>query len=527
MTSPSPARGPGEMRPRIILILGDQLSCDIHSLRLADRNADIVLMAEVREEATYVRHHQKKIAFIFSAMRHFARELEAEGWRVDYIRFDDPDNEGALRHEVRRAVARHAARRVIVTEPGEHRLKDEIGKWSDQIGAPVDCVEDDRFIASHDDFREWASGRKQLRMEHFYREMRRKTGLLMKDGQPEGGRWNFDKENRRPASADLAMPKPFRIAPDSITLDVLDLVDAYMGDHFGRLRPFGLAVTRKDALAAMEHFVVEALPWFGDFQDAMLQGEAFLYHSVLSQYLNIGLLSPTEICVRVERAYRSGKAPLNAAEGYIRQIIGWREFMRGIYWLRMPGYTDENHLGATRPLPEFYWTGETDMACMAAAIVQTRDEAYAHHIQRLMVTGNFAMLAGVDPHEVHEWYLAVYADAYEWVEAPNVIGMSQFADGGYLASKPYAASGNYINRMSNYCDGCAYDVKSRTGEDACPFNPLYWDFLARNAEKLRGNPRLANAYRTWDRMEKRTQDAYRSSAGKLLDQLDASSASSG
>lgn len=270
---------------------------------------------------------------------------------------------------------------------------------------------------------------------------------------------------------------------------------------------------------ALEHFVETTLPQFGDYQDAMLTGEPFLYHSVLAQYLNAGLLGPLEICRRVERAYYEGKAPLNAAEGYIRQIIGWREYVRGIYWLKMPGYTDLNYFDATRPLPIFYWNAETDMTCMAAAISQTRDHAYAHHIQRLMVTGNFAMLAGIDPHEVHEWYLAVYADAYEWVEAPNVIGMSQFADGGLLASKPYAASGNYINKMSDHCQNCRYDVKQKTGPDACPFNPLYWDFLIRNENKLRGNPRLGHAYRTWDRMSPEKQQAYRESAATVLDGL--------
>ncbi|MEM7525955.1 MAG: cryptochrome/photolyase family protein, partial [Pseudomonadota bacterium] len=494
-------------------------SPDIAALRRGRKETDVVLMAEVTEEATYVRHHKKKIAFLFSAMRHFAGELTASGWTVRYIRLDDPSNTGSLTGEVGRAMAAASVQRFAVTEPGEHRLKTALSDWAARNAVRLDIFEDDRFIASHLEFEAWAEGRKQLRMEYFYREMRRKTGLLMSGDQPEGGRWNFDAENRKPAKGDLFMPQPKRTAPDAITDEVLTLVEERFGAHFGALRPFWFAVDRQGALDALEHFVDVALPYFGDYQDAILADERFLYHSVLAQYLNAGLLTPLEICRRVERAYYEGHAPLNAAEGYIRQIIGWREFVRGIYWLKSPGYTEQNFFGATRALPAFYWTGETDMACMAAAIGQTRDEAYAHHIQRLMVTGNFAMLAGIDPHDVHEWYLAVYADAYEWVEAPNVIGMSQFADGGLLGSKPYAASGNYINKMSDHCAACRYDVKRKTGEGACPFNPLYWDFLVRNEDKLRGNPRLGQVFRTWDRMDDDKKAAYRASAETILDRL--------
>ncbi|MFY0691646.1 MAG: cryptochrome/photolyase family protein [Paracoccaceae bacterium] len=520
MTRPNTGRTGGDGQgPRVVLVLGDQLSHDLSALRQANRATDTILMAEVSAEATYVRHHKKKIAFVFSAMRHFAQELAAAGWQVDYTRFDDPANSGTLTGELDRCLARHGPAQVLMTEPGEYRLKAALAEWAKASPIPFTCLEDTRFIVSHSAFRRWAEGRKSLRMEHFYRDVRRKTGLLMDGSAPEGGRWNYDVENRKPAGRDLFVPRPLTVTPDATTDAVLDLVEAKMGDHFGTLRPFWFGVTRAEALAALDRFIAEALPSFGDYQDAMLRDEAFLYHSVLSQYLNIGLLGPLEICRRVEQAYHDGHAPLNAAEGYIRQIIGWREYMRGIYWLRMPGYTDENYLGATRPLPDFYWTGETDMACMAAAIQQTRDEAYAHHIQRLMVTGNFALLAGLDPHQVHEWYLAVYADAYEWVEAPNVIGMSQFADGGYLSSKPYAASGNYINKMSDYCGSCRFKVKEKTGPDACPFNALYWDFLDRNAAKLRGNARLANIYRTWEKMGAPKRDAYLGSARAFLDKL--------
>lgn len=504
---------------KIILILGDQLSPDLSSLRTGNKATDVVLMAEVVDEAIYVPHHKKKIAFLFSAMRHFAQKLETQGWTVRYVRLDDPTNTGSLVGEVERGCQDLSIHQAVVTEPGEYRLKVALQKMGARDDIELVMVADDRFICSHDEFRNWASGRKQFRMEYFYREMRRKTGLLMVGEKPEGGKWNFDAENRKPATNDLFMPSPYRAAPDPVTKDVLALVEARFAGNFGRLTPFWYAVTREGALEALEQFASEALPHFGDFQDAMLDGEPFLYHSVLAQYINCGLLSPLEVCRRVERAYYDGHAPLNAVEGYIRQIIGWREFVRGIYWLKMPGYTQQNYLGANRPLPQFYWTGETKMACLAAAIGQTRDEAYAHHIQRLMVTGNFALLAGVDPLEVHEWYLAVYADAYEWVEAPNVIGMSQFADGGLLGSKPYAASGNYINKMSDHCAGCRYDVKRKTGPDACPFNPLYWDFLVRNKERLRGNPRLGPVYRTWDKMDDNKKAAYLESAAAVLEAL--------
>ncbi|MDJ0947662.1 MAG: cryptochrome/photolyase family protein [Alphaproteobacteria bacterium] len=502
--------------PRLVHILGDQLSPDLASLRAADPGRDIVLMCEVAEEANYVRHHKKKIALIFAAMRHFADALRVAGWQVDYIRLDDPDNAGSFTGEVARAVARHRPASILVTEPGEWRVREAMRGWHEAFDLPVEILEDDRFLCSHREFSSWAAGRKQLRMEYFYREMRRRTGFLMQGDAPEGGKWNYDAENRKPPRDDLSMPGPLRFQPDAETRDVLHMVGARFADHFGDLEPFWFAVTRQQAKAALSHFIAEALPRFGDYQDAMLQDERFLYHSVLSAYLNIGLLGPLDVCKEVEAAYRSGQAPLNAAEGFIRQIIGWREFVRGIYWREMPGYVERNFFGHDRPLPDFYWSAETDMACLRASITQTKEEAYAHHIQRLMITGNFAMLAGIDPKAVHEWYLSVYADAFEWVELPNTLGMSQFADGGLLGSKPYAAGGNYINRMSDYCTGCRFDVKQKTGSDACPFNTLYWDFLARHEDRLRGNPRLAQVYRTWDRMADETRLSYRDQAAGFL-----------
>jgi deoxyribodipyrimidine photolyase-related protein len=490
------------MAKKLILILGDQLSPGITSLAAADKHGSVVLMAEVMAEASYVRHHKKKIAFLFSAMRHFAEELRGAGWTVDYVRLTDPDNARSLSGEVLRAVERHGASALEVTEPGEFRVLAELQALDQAI--PVTIHADDRFIASHAEFESWAEGRKALRMEYFYRDMRRKTNLLMAkndngDDQPEGGQWNFDHDNRKAAERDLLMPQPLRFEPDAITKEVLALVEVRFADHFGTLTPFWFGATREQAEAAFAHFLKTALPRFGDYQDAMLVGEKFLYHSIVSLYLNCGLLDPLAMCRAVEAEYRAGRAPLNAAEGFIRQIIGWREYVRGIYWREGPDYVRRNSLNATRPLPDFYWTAETDMACLRAAIEQTRDEAYAHHIQRLMVTGNFALLAGVDPHELHEWYLAVYADAYEWVEAPNTVGMSQFADGGLLASKPYAASGAYIDRMSDYCGSCRYKVKLKAGPDACPMNYLYWDFIARHRELVKGNPRMAQMVRTWDK----------------------------
>ncbi len=509
------------MTRRLIVVLGDQLTPELSALNTADKKRDVVLMCEVWSEATYVRHHKKKIAFIFACMRHFAKELSAQGWTVDYRDLEQTGRSSSLTSEVRCAVEQYAPQRVEVTTPGEWRVLQEMRGWQQQFNIPVNILEDDRFICAQSEFAAWAEGRNQLRMEFFYREMRRKTGLLMDAGEPVGGQWNFDRDNRKAAKPDLLMPRPLRFAPDAITQDVLALVADRFADHFGDLDPFWFGVTRKEAEQALAHFVATTLPRFGDYQDAMLEGEAFLYHSVLSIYINVGLLDPLEVCHLIEAAYRAGDVPLNAAEGYIRQIIGWREFVRGIYWLMMPDYALQNYFGHTRPVPEFFWTGETDMACLRAAIGQTKREAYAHHIQRLMLTGNFALLAGVSPQALHDWYLLVYADAFEWVELPNTLGMSQFGDGGVLASKPYVASGAYINRMSNHCAGCRYDVSKPHGPDACPFNALYWAFLDRHRDQLAGNPRMAQMYRTWDRLSDERRDLTLASAEVFLGKLDA------
>lgn len=504
---------------KLVLVLGDQLSRDVAALRAADKARDVVVMAEVMGEGTSVPHHPQKIALILTAMRKFAAGLEAEGWRVAYSRLDDPENSQTISGEVLRRAAETGAVSVLATRPGEWRVIADL----EALPVPVTLLADDRFLCSEAEFVAWAEGRKVLRMEYFYRDMRRRTGLLMEGDKPAGGQWNFDHDNRKAAKADLLRPRPVRFQPDAVTEEVLALVEAQFS-HFGRVRPFHWATDRAGALAALTDFVAHRLARFGDEQDAMLEGEAFLSHAVISPYLNLGLLGPMEVCRAVEAAWAAGRVPIAAAEGFIRQIIGWREFVRGIWALQGPEYAGRNTLGHTRALPGVYWGKPTKMACMVAAVGQTRDLGYAHHIQRLMVTGNFALLAGVDPAEVHAWYLAVYVDAFEWVEAPNVIGMSQFADGGVVASKPYVSSGAYIDRMSDHCGGCHYKVKQKTGEGACPFNLLYWDFLMRHRARFEGNPRMGQMYRVWDAMEAGHRARVLAEAAEFLVQLEAGDA---
>jgi deoxyribodipyrimidine photolyase-related protein len=500
---------------RLVLVLGDQLSQDVAALKAADRARDVVVMAEVMGEGTSVPHHPQKIALILAAMRKFAVSLREEGWRVAYSKLDDPENAQTISGELLRRAAEFGAAEVLATKPGEWRVLRDLGA----LPVPVRVLEDDRFLCSESEFAAWAGGRKQLRMEWFYREMRRKTGLLMDGDQPAGGQWNFDHDNRKAAKADLLRARPRDFAPDAVVVEVLELVEARFS-HFGRLRPFRWATDRAGAMAALREFVEERLPRFGEEQDAMLEGEAYLSHALISPYLNIGLLRPIEVCRAVEAAWQAGKVSIQAAEGFIRQVIGWREYVRGIWALKGPEYLEGNALGHARALPGVYWGGETGMACMKAAVGQTRDLAYAHHIQRLMVTGNFALLAGVAPSAVHEWYLSVYVDAYEWVEAPNTIGMSQFADGGMLGSKPYVSSGAYIDRMSDHCGGCSYRVKEKVGERACPFNLLYWHFLVRHRERFRANPRMGQMYRVWDGMDAGHRKAVLAGAEAVLGRLD-------
>jgi deoxyribodipyrimidine photolyase-related protein len=511
---PPPAPATPATMTILVPILGDQLSHDIASLRATTPADAVILMMEVMEEATHVPHHPQKIALFFSAMRHFADELRARGWRVDYVTLDDPANSGDFTGEVTRAAARHHASRIITVRAGEWRVRHAQASWPN-----VTLLEDDRFLCSTDQFAAWARARKRLVMEDFYRIMRRQTGLLMDGDQPVGGQWNFDAENRKPVPKGHRFVTPLRFAPDGITRDVLTLVAARFHNHFGSLDSFAWPVTRAEALKSLADFITHRLPGFGDFQDAMVTGEDVLNHSLLSPALNLGLLSPLEVCQAAEAAFHAGTAPLNAVEGFIRQILGWREYVRGLYWFAGPDYTARNHLAATRPLPALFWGAPTDLKCLAEAVDATRRNAMAHHIQRLMILGNFALLTGTDPHEVHRWYLSVYADAIEWVEAPNVIGMSQFADGGLMATKPYAAGGAYVNRMSDHCKSCRYDVKQRTGPSACPLNSLYWNFLAQHEERLATNQRLWRMYDGWRRFAPEEQARIREQAAGFLAEL--------
>ena len=503
------------------VVLGDQCSAGLSALRDLDPAADTVLMAEVMSECTYVRHHQKKIVLVLSAMRHFCRALRARGVRVDYVTLDDPANTQSLRGEVVRAVARLQPERIVATECGEWRLDRDMQDWHEAAGCEVEIRPDGRFLCSIRDFRTWARGKTTLRMEFFYREMRRRYAVLMDGDAPVEGRWNFDAENRKRLPPSIEAPLAPRFTPDAITQEVIALVRDRFGQHFGTTEGFDLPVTAADARAALGDFVLNRLPQFGDWQDAMRAGAPTLFHALISTSLNTGLLEPLEVVRAAEGAFRAGLVQLNAAEGFIRQVLGWREFVRGIYWLKMPDYARQNALAATRKLPWFYWDANTRMNCMQHAVADTRAHAYAHHIQRLMVTGNFALLAGLDPAEVDEWYLIVYADAYEWVEMPNTRGMALFGDGGVVGSKPYAASGAYINRMSDYCRACHYDVKDATGEKGCPFNALYWDFMARHKDRFAGNQRMSMPLRNLERMDPGRVAAIRARAATLLAAMDA------
>lgn len=487
------------MKPRrLLVVLGDQLNSDSALFDDADPARDLVWMAEVSEESTHVPSHKLRIALFLSAMRHFRDELRGGGWRVDYRPLDAADNRGSLESELRAAVARHQPDRVLVVEPGEHRVREALRRACPELG----ILADRHFLCSTSEFARYAGSRSQLRLEYFYREMRRRHGVLMEDGRPAGGNWNFDAENRAAfgRSGPGLVPPPAGFPPDETTREVLRLVESRFPRHPGGTARFDWPVTREQALAALGDFAANRLPYFGLHQDAMWTGEPFLFHSRLSSSLNLKLLDPRETLRAAEDACRAGAAPLAAAEGFIRQVLGWREYVRGIYWRFMPEYLRRNELQAHEPLPGFYWTGDTEMNCLRNAIGQTLEHGYAHHIQRLMVTGLYALLLGVEPVQVHEWYLAVYVDAVEWVELPNTIGMSQFADGGRMASKPYAATGRYIERMSNYCEGCRYRPAEATGEQACPFTTLYWDFLLRNRERLERVPRMNMQLRNLDRL---------------------------
>lgn len=501
----------------LVLVLGDQLDLEAAAFDGFDAAQDAVWMAEVAEESTHVWSSQPRIALFLAAMRHFAQALHAAGRPLHYTRLDEPANRGSLAAQLQADLERMRPAALVMTAPGDWRVLQAFKQVAADRGLPLEIREDRHFYASVRDFAAHARGRKSLRMEYFYREMRQRHGVLMQGDEPEGGQWNFDADNREafPAAGPGALPPRTVFEPDAITREVLSLVGQRFAAHPGRLDTFGWPVTRAQALVALQCFVAKRLPLFGRYQDAMWPGEPWLYHAHLSAALNLKLLNPREVVDAAVAAYRAGAAPLASVEGFVRQILGWREYVRGIYWTRMPGYADLNALDAQADLPAWYWTGETTMACLRDAISQTLQHGYAHHIQRLMVTGLYALMLGVQPRQVHGWYLAVYVDAVEWVELPNTLGMSQYADGGLMASKPYAATGKYIERMSPHCRGCRFDPAQRSGATACPFTTLYWDFLLRHEARLAANPRMALQVKNVARLDDAQRDAVRARAAAI------------
>ena len=478
---------------RLILVLGDQLDLDAAAFDGFDAALDAVWMAEVEEESTHVWSSKQRIALFLAAMRHFAEALRSAGRPLHYRRLDDPDNRGSLAAELQAALAALAPQHVVMTAPGDWRVWQSLRTVVEGAGLTLEVREDRHFFSTVREFAAHAQGRKALRLEYFYRELRQRHRVLMQDDQPIGGQWNFDADNRAAFGPEGpgALPPRASFEPDALTREVIALVERRFAQHPGSLASFAWPVTRDQALQSLRVFVEQRLPLFGRYEDAMWPGEPWLYHSQLSAALNLKLLSAREVVRAAEAAYHAGRVPLPSAEGFIRQILGWREYVRGIYWTQMPSYAERNALDAQRDLPDWYWTGDTDLACLSDAITQTLAHGYAHHIQRLMVTGLFALLLGVQPRQVHAWYLSVYVDAVEWVELPNTLGMSQYGDDGLMASKPYAATGKYIERMGGPCAACAYDPTQRTGERACPYTTLYWDFLMRHEQRLAGNARMA------------------------------------
>ena len=487
----------------LVVVLGDQLDLDAAAFDGFDPEQDAVWMAEVNEESNHVWSGKPRIALFLAAMRHFAQALHAAGRPLHYTRLDDPGNRGSLAAELQAAIEELAPQRLLMTAPGDWRVWQSLKAVAESSGRALEVCEDRHFYTTVREFSAHAKGRKALRLEYFYRALRQRHGVLMQDGKPEGGklqggqpvggRWNFDADNREAfgRAGPVGLPARATFEPDALTREVIALVNRHFAQHPGSLDGFAWPVTREEALASLRSFIEQRLPLFGRYEDAMWPGEPWLYHSHLSAALNLKLLNPREVVQAAEAAYHAGHAPLQSVEGFIRQILGWREYVRGIYWTQMPGYVELNALDAQQALPAWYWTGQTDMACLRDALTQTLQHGYAHHIQRLMVTGLFTLLLGVRPQEVHAWYLAVYVDAVEWVELPNTLGMSQYGDGGLMASKPYVATGKYIQRMGGPCSRCRYDPAQRAGEQACPYTTLYWDFLMRHEALLKKNPRMA------------------------------------
>jgi deoxyribodipyrimidine photolyase-related protein len=478
-----------------IWILGDQLQEHQAALQsCADQRyqTPVILIESLRhvQERPY---HQQKLILVWSAMRHFAEELRLAGWRVTYA------TDETFAAPLHIWVAAEGITELRVMQPSDRPF----ARLIQTLDLPCDItlVPNNQFLWAADEFRQWATGRKTLLMEYFYREGRQRFGVLMEGKHPAGGTWNFDKQNRKSPQGKIETPQPLWFEPDAITQAVIDRVLSLNGSTYGRAEPFRWGVTRSQALQVLDHFIRDRLPTFGPYQDAMVAGEETMWHALLSPYLNLGLLHPLEVVRAAEQAYYDQGLDLNSVEGFIRQIMGWREYMHGLYHYMDADYPQRNWFNHTRSLPEFFWNADkTDMNCLHHTLKQVENMAYAHHIQRLMVLSNFALIAGLSPQAVEDWFHAAFIDAYDWVMQTNVIGMGLFADGGMLASKPYAASANYINKMSNYCRDCRYNPKRRTGDDACPFNLFYWDFLARHRTKLASQGRMSFILKNLDKM---------------------------
>lgn len=479
----------------IALVLGDQLDLDSPALK----GSHHVVMVEAAEESRRIHSHRARTALFFSAMRHFAQSLRERGLSVHYRSLEEA-HQGSLVDQLLSVVATLPAAELRMLEPGDWSIEQSLIEACRSAGWNLQLLEDPHELCSRKAFERYASKRSSLRMEFFYREMRKRHRVLLKpDGTPEGGQWNFDLENRKAfgARGPSGVPAPLRFAPDSITQTVIDAVDQHLECLPGSSVNFSWPVNRDQALQALEHFVKHCLPQFGRFQDAMWSGEPFLWHSLLASSLNLKLLRPLEVIQAACSAYEDDpvRYPLATVEGFVRQILGWREFMRGLYWVRMPDMATANYFAHEAPLPDWFWSGNCQMNCLRETLRQTFDHAYAHHIQRLMVIGNFSVLAGLEPRQVANWFHAVYVDAIDWVHLPNVMVMALHAMGPSLSSKPYVASGQYIARMSNYCKSCSYQPALRDGQGACPFTVFYWDFLQRNRDGLEKNPRMFHAIR--------------------------------
>lgn len=502
---------------RLAIVLGDQLDKDASLLTKIDKRHDAIVMMEVQEESTHVASHKQRTALFFSAMRHFALQLKDDGFRIHYVPLTADQGTG-FAAVLRELISRFEPASLLVTEPGEWRVCHVLEDAARACDLPIEFVEDTHFLVSRDRFASWMEGRKQPIMEHFYRSERKRLGILMNDdGSPIGNQWNFDKENRKSFKQAPRVSEPYTPRRDDITDEVLELVEERFADHPGSCSNFRWPVTRVQALRALDDFVERRLPGFGTHQDAMWEGEPFLNHSLLSPCINLKLLHPLECVSKALKAYESGHAPLNSVEAFVRQIIGWREFIRGIYWHEGPAYGSRNELGESGKLPWFYWTADTSMACMKECIGQVLDNGFGHHIQRLMVTGNFALISGIDPRLISDWYLAMYVDAVDWVTLPNTLGMVMHADGGVVGTKPYAASGKYISRMSNYCKRCPLDPEKRSGESACPFTVFYWDFLLRHRGRFEENQRMAMMLKNLDRFDKKEVADIKGTAQALRD----------